>query len=113
MGFLVSVLINLPCVHEVVKARTRCAKAAAARVSSDMVLNLLSKMVALVRISREHAFRSAEIKQDLSVVPPNSTVFYELELVSFEKDEEPWDLNSNAEKIEAAAKKKDEGKCLV
>jgi len=38
-----------------------------------------------VRISREHAFRSAEIKQDLSVVPPNSTVFYELELVSFEK----------------------------
>jgi len=100
MGFFVSVLINLPCVHEVVKARTRCAKAAAARV-------------ALVRISCEHAFRSAEIKQDLSVVPPNSTVFYELELVSFAKDEEPWDLNSNAEKIEAAAKKKDEGKCLV
>ena len=109
MGFLVSVLINLPCVHEVVKARTRCTKAAAARVSSDMVLNLLSKMVcilklgpstmrvqlwivssehicqvALVRISAEHAFGSAEIKQDLVVVPPNSIVFYEVERVSFE-----------------------------
>ena len=28
--------------------------------------------------------------------------------VPFVQDEEPWDLNSNAEKIEAAAKKKDE-----
>ena len=33
--------------------------------------------------------------------------------VPFVQDEEPWDLNSNAEKIEAAAKNKDEGKCLV
>ena len=33
--------------------------------------------------------------------------------VPFVQNKESWDLKSNAEKIEAAAKKKDEGKCLV
>jgi len=41
--------------------------------------------VALVTIPPEHAFSSTESKQDLAVVPPNSTVVYELELVSFVK----------------------------
>lgn len=41
--------------------------------------------VALVTILPEHAFSSTESKQDLAVVPPNSTVIYEVELVSFIK----------------------------
>lgn len=41
--------------------------------------------VALVTIPPEYAFGSTESKQDLAVVPPNSTVIYEVELDSFEK----------------------------
>lgn len=41
--------------------------------------------IALVTIPSEHAFGSAESQQELAVVPPNSTVYYEVELVSFEK----------------------------
>ncbi|KAM3366962.1 hypothetical protein ACQJBY_015945 [Aegilops geniculata] len=73
------------------------------------VLTMKKGEVASARIPPEHAFGSTETKLDLAVVPPNSTVFYEVELVSFEKEKESWDLKSNSEKIEAAAKKKDEG----
>ncbi|KAL5213803.1 hypothetical protein ABZP36_002955 [Zizania latifolia] len=73
------------------------------------VVTMKKGEVALVRIPSEHAFGSTETKQDLAVVPANSTVLYEVELVSFEKEKESWDLKSNAEKIESAAKKKDEG----
>lgn len=41
--------------------------------------------VALLIIAAEYAFGSSESKQDLGVVPPNSTVYYEVELVSFVK----------------------------
>lgn len=41
--------------------------------------------VASLTIAPEYAFGSLETKQDLAVVPPNSTVCYEIELVSFEK----------------------------
>lgn len=41
--------------------------------------------VALLIIAPEYAFGSSESKQDLGVVPPNSTVYYEVELVSFVK----------------------------
>ncbi|KAL5232564.1 hypothetical protein ABZP36_031340 [Zizania latifolia] len=75
------------------------------------VLNMKKSEVALVTIPPEYAFGSTESKQDLAVVPPNSTVIYEIELVSFVKDKESWDLN-NAEKIEAAAAKKEEGNAL-
>jgi len=49
------------------------------------VLNMKKGEVALVTIPPEYAFGSTESKQDLSVVPPNSTVVYEVELVSFVK----------------------------
>ncbi|KAG2580128.1 70 kDa peptidyl-prolyl isomerase-like [Panicum virgatum] len=75
------------------------------------VLNMKKGEVALVTIPPEYAFGSVESKQDLAVVPPNSTVIYEVELVSFVKDKESWDLN-NEEKIEAAGKKKEEGNAL-
>lgn len=73
------------------------------------VLTMKKGEVASARIPPEHAFGSTETKLDLAVVPPNSTVFYEVELVSFEKEKESWDLKSNSEKIEAASEKKDEG----
>lgn len=41
--------------------------------------------VALLIIAPEFAFGSSESKQELAVVPPNSTVFYNVELVSFVK----------------------------
>ncbi|GJV50778.1 hypothetical protein Tco_1446519 [Tanacetum coccineum] len=47
-------------------------------------------------------------KQELVVVPPNCTVTYEIELVSFVKAKESWDL-STKEKIDAAEMKKEEG----
>ncbi|CAL4999861.1 unnamed protein product [Urochloa decumbens] len=75
------------------------------------VLNMKKGEVALVTIPPEYAFGSTESKQDLAVVPPNSTVIYEVEVVSFVKDKESWDLN-NEEKIEAAGKKKEEGNAL-
>ena len=49
------------------------------------VLNMKKGEVALVTIPPEYAYGSTESKQDLAVVPPNSTVVYEVELVSFVK----------------------------
>lgn len=40
---------------------------------------------ALVTIEPEYAFGSSESQQELAVVPPGSTVHYEVELVSFVK----------------------------
>ncbi|VAI86362.1 unnamed protein product [Triticum turgidum subsp. durum] len=70
------------------------------------VLNMKKGEVALVTIPPEYAYGSTESKQD-AIVPPNSTVIYEVELVSFVKDKESWDLN-NSEKIEAAGTKKED-----
>ncbi|KAK9057911.1 hypothetical protein SSX86_022750 [Deinandra increscens subsp. villosa] len=62
-------------------------------------------------IAPEYAFGSTESRQELAVVPPNSTVTYDIELVSFVKEKESWDMNTQ-EKIEAAGKKKEEGNSL-
>ncbi|KAM5569719.1 peptidyl-prolyl cis-trans isomerase FKBP62-like [Rosa sericea] len=67
--------------------------------------------VALVTIQPEYAFGSSESAQELAIVPANSTVYYEVELVSFVKEKESWDMNTQ-EKIEAARKKKEEGNAL-
>lgn len=67
--------------------------------------------VALLTIAPEYAFGSTGSQQELAVVPPNSTVQYEAELVSFVKEKESWDMNTQ-EKIEAASKKKEEGNAL-
>eukprot|EP00262_Sarcandra_glabra_P009970 TRINITY_DN24803_c0_g1_i1.p1 TRINITY_DN24803_c0_g1~~TRINITY_DN24803_c0_g1_i1.p1 ORF type:complete len:578 (+),score=186.24 TRINITY_DN24803_c0_g1_i1:148-1881(+) len=75
------------------------------------VMKMKKGEVALVTISPEYAFSSSESKQQLAVVPPNSTVYYEVELVSFDKEKESWDMNTE-EKIEAAGKKKEEGNAL-
>ncbi|KDO40267.1 hypothetical protein CISIN_1g008113mg [Citrus sinensis] len=75
------------------------------------VITMKKNEVALLTIAPEYAFGSAESQQELAVVPPNSTVHYEVELVSFEKEKESWDMNTE-EKIEAAGKKKEQGNTL-
>ena len=51
------------------------------------VLSMKKGEVAFVTIPPEHAFGSDETKQDLAIVPPNTTVYYDIELVSFDKVE--------------------------
>ncbi|KAK7319011.1 hypothetical protein RJT34_03720 [Clitoria ternatea] len=75
------------------------------------VKNMKKGEIALVIIHPEYAFGSYGSSQELANVPPNSTVYYEVELVSFVKEKESWDLNT-PEKIEAAGKKKEEGNAL-
>ncbi|KAG4940775.1 hypothetical protein JHK87_044646 [Glycine soja] len=75
------------------------------------VLTMKKGEVALLTIAPEYAFGSSESQQELAVVPPNSTLYYEIELVSFEKEKESWDMDT-PEKIEAAGKKKEEGNAL-
>ncbi|CAL9150813.1 70 kDa peptidyl-prolyl isomerase-like [Musa acuminata AAA Group] len=75
------------------------------------VMSMKKGEIALVTIPPEYAFSFTESKQELAVVPANSTVIYEVELVSFIKEKESWDMNT-AEKIEAAGKKKEEGNAL-
>uniref|UniRef100_A0A0V0II61 peptidylprolyl isomerase n=1 Tax=Solanum chacoense TaxID=4108 RepID=A0A0V0II61_SOLCH len=75
------------------------------------VMSMKKGEVALLIIAPDYAFGPSESKQDLGVVPPNSTVYYEVELVSFVKEKESWDMNTQ-EKIEAAGKKKEEGNAL-
>ncbi|GMJ08993.1 rotamase FKBP 1, FK506 BINDING PROTEIN 62 [Hibiscus trionum] len=75
------------------------------------VMTMKKGEVAQLTIAPEYAFGSSESKQELAVVPPNSTVYYEVEMVSFIRDKESWNLNT-AEKIEAAGKKKEEGNVL-
>jgi FKBP-type peptidyl-prolyl cis-trans isomerase len=41
--------------------------------------------VAVVTIQPEYAFGPSETQQELAIVPANSTVYYEVELLSFEK----------------------------
>ncbi|KAG6411896.1 hypothetical protein SASPL_124549 [Salvia splendens] len=72
------------------------------------VITMKKGEVAIVTISPEYAFGSSESQQELTKIPANSTVLYEVELVSFDKERESWDMN-NEEKIEAASKKKEEG----
>ncbi|PPS04114.1 hypothetical protein GOBAR_AA16562 [Gossypium barbadense] len=56
-------------------------------------------------------FKVDEGQQELAVIPANSTVYYEVELVSFVKEKESWEMNA-PEKIEASGKKKEEGNVL-
>lgn len=49
------------------------------------VKNMKKGEVALVTIQPEYAFGPTESQQDLAVVPANSTVYYEVKLLSFVK----------------------------
>ncbi|XP_045832571.1 peptidyl-prolyl cis-trans isomerase FKBP62-like [Trifolium pratense] len=75
------------------------------------VITMKKGEVALLTIAPEYGFGSSESQQELAVVPPNSTLHYEVELVSFVKDKESWDMNTG-EKVEAAGKMKEDGNRL-
>ncbi|KAF5446446.1 hypothetical protein F2P56_032074 [Juglans regia] len=75
------------------------------------VMTMKKGEIALLTVAPEYAFGSSHSQQELAVVPPNSIVYYEVELVSFIKEKESWDMNTQ-EKIEAAGKKKEEGNVL-
>ncbi|KAH7277622.1 hypothetical protein KP509_39G059500 [Ceratopteris richardii] len=67
--------------------------------------------VALVTISPEYGYGSVDVQRPLALVPANSSLIYEVELVEFQKEKASWDMD-NAEKIEAAGKKKEDGNIL-
>ncbi|MFS7989033.1 putative peptidylprolyl isomerase [Helianthus anomalus] len=67
--------------------------------------------VSLLTIHPEYAFGSTESHQEFSTVPANSTVYYDVELISFEKEKDLWELTTQ-EKIEASGRKKEEGNTL-
>ncbi|KAL5577975.1 hypothetical protein UlMin_019674 [Ulmus minor] len=75
------------------------------------MLTMKKGEVSLLSIAPEYTFGSFESRQELAVVPAKSTVYYDVELVSFEKEKESWDLNTE-DKIVAAGRKKKEGNLL-
>ncbi|XP_058736849.1 peptidyl-prolyl cis-trans isomerase FKBP62-like [Vicia villosa] len=75
------------------------------------VLTMKKGEVALLTIAPEYAFGASESQQESVLIPSNSTVYYEVELVSYDKEKESWDM-STEEKIEVAGKKKEEGNVL-
>lgn len=72
------------------------------------VMTMKKGEVARLTIGPKYAFGS---QPKSALVPPNSTVLYEVELVSFAKGKKISDMN-NKEKIEAALKKKEKGESL-
>lgn len=67
--------------------------------------------VALITIGPEYGFGNIETQRDLAVIPPNSILIYEVEMVSFTKEKESWDMNTT-EKIQASREKKEQGNSL-
>ncbi|MCL7039506.1 hypothetical protein MKW94_024613 [Papaver nudicaule] len=63
---------------------------------------------AIVIINPEYGYGSSETKTKFAVVPPNSILYYEVEMVGFTKVTESWDMEA-AQKLEYAAKRKEEG----
>eukprot|EP01018_Ginkgo_biloba_P006255 Gb_32981 [translate_table: standard] len=74
------------------------------------VMTMKKGEVAVVTVGPDYGYET-ETKRDLAVVPPKSTLIYEVEMVSFVKEKESWDM-STPEKIEAAGKNKEEGNAL-
>ncbi|KDP32575.1 hypothetical protein JCGZ_13125 [Jatropha curcas] len=89
------------------------------KIDEEQVIDGLDKAVksmkkgevALVIIQPEYAFGQFESRQELASIPANSTLYYEVEMISFTKEKESWEMNTQ-EKIEAAGKKKEEGNAL-
>ncbi|XP_058107370.1 70 kDa peptidyl-prolyl isomerase-like [Magnolia sinica] len=72
------------------------------------IMTMRKGEIALVRISSDYGFGNVECHRDLAMVPPNATLLYEVELLSFAKDKEFWKMDT-VEKIEACQRKKDDG----
>ena len=64
--------------------------------------------VSLITIGPEYGFGNIETQRDLAVIPPNSTLIYEVEMVSFTKEKESSDMDT-PEKIESSKQNKEQG----
>ncbi|PWA55830.1 Peptidyl-prolyl cis-trans isomerase, FKBP-type [Artemisia annua] len=62
--------------------------------------------VSILTIHPEYAFGSNESYHESATVPASSTVYYDVELVSFEKEKGSWELTT-PEKIETCGRKKE------
>ncbi|KAJ8641324.1 hypothetical protein MRB53_018018 [Persea americana] len=67
--------------------------------------------LSIMTIKPDYGFGGIEVKHDLAIVPAYSTVIYEVEMVDFTQEKQPFEM-SNYERIEAAGKKKEEGNRL-
>ncbi|KAK9069489.1 hypothetical protein SSX86_011393 [Deinandra increscens subsp. villosa] len=66
---------------------------------------------AILTISHEYGYGSQEVNSDLAVIPPFSTLVFEVEVIDFEKEKAPWEM-ANHERIKTAGKKKEEANLL-
>ncbi|KAI3508883.1 hypothetical protein L1887_23903 [Cichorium endivia] len=67
--------------------------------------------IAILTINHEYGYGSQEMKCDLAVIPPFSTILYEVEMIEFEKEKAPWEMAVH-ERIKTAGIKKEEGNVL-
>lgn len=67
--------------------------------------------MAILTISHEYGYGSKEVMCGLAVIPPFSTLVYEVEVINFEKEKAPWEM-ANHERIATAGTKKEEGNVL-
>nr|GEW34237.1 hypothetical protein [Tanacetum cinerariifolium] len=67
--------------------------------------------VASLTIHPEYAFGSTELYQESVTILVNSNVYYVVDLVSFEKEKDSWELNT-PEKIETYGRNKEEGNTI-
>ncbi|XP_060199316.1 peptidyl-prolyl cis-trans isomerase FKBP62-like isoform X1 [Lycium barbarum] len=66
---------------------------------------------AIVTVKPDYGFGSTEVKRDLAMVPPCSTIIFEVEMLEFAKEKDTREMNKH-ERIEVAQRKKDEGNLL-
>ncbi|KAL6009867.1 hypothetical protein ACLOJK_000298 [Asimina triloba] len=72
------------------------------------VMTMRKEEIAFVTINSDYGLGHEECPRDLAIVPPNATLLYEIELLSFTKDKPFWKMET-VEKIDACQRKKDDG----
>eukprot|EP00850_Spirogloea_muscicola_P008586 SM000046S16367 [mRNA] locus=s46:281774:287440:+ [translate_table: standard] len=76
------------------------------------VMQMKKGEVALVTIAPEYAYGSPGLQKEGMTVPPNATLHYEIEMVSFIKDKETWEVSETKDKLERTATLKEDGNQL-
>lgn len=66
---------------------------------------------AIVTVEPDYGFGNTEVKLDLAMVPPCSTIIFEVEMLEFTKEKDPGEMNKQ-ERIQVAQRKKEEGNLL-
>ncbi|PHU20675.1 70 kDa peptidyl-prolyl isomerase [Capsicum chinense] len=75
------------------------------------VITMKKGECAIVTVKPDYGFGNTEVKRDLAMVPPCSTIIFEVELLEFTKEKDPGEMN-NHERIQVAQRKKEEGNLL-